>query len=173
LCFCGIFSFFLIRLAFNFNLDFFNHRLNNLLGNDRLADDNWLLHVEIGRLPNALGVFRRFHHNRLRNEWNSWIDDLRLENLGLGLDLADFDVELDFAVRWESDCVGHLQIRIVFNIDPFVVGVEVDDVEVADLGDGKLVDELAALDVQVLVRLDGRDSLEGSFVVDEEGQLDV
>jgi hypothetical protein len=27
--------------------------------------------------------------------------------------------------------------------------------------------------VQVLVRLDGRDSLEGSFVVDEEGQLDV
>jgi len=66
-----------------------------------------------------------------------------------------------------------LQIRIVFNIDPFVVGVEVDDVEVADLGDGKLVDELAALVVQVLVRLDGRDSLEGSFVVDEEGQLDV
>lgn len=66
-----------------------------------------------------------------------------------------------------------MQIRIVFNIDPFVVGVEVDDVEVADLGDGKLVDELAALDVQVLVRLDGRDSLEGSFVVDEEGQLDV
>ena len=66
-----------------------------------------------------------------------------------------------------------MQIRIVFNIDPFVVGVEVDDVEVADLGDGKLVDELAALVVQVLVRLDGRDSLEGSFVVDEEGQLDV
>lgn len=66
-----------------------------------------------------------------------------------------------------------MQIRIVFNLDPFVVGVEVDDVEVADLGDGKLVDELAALDVQVLVRLDGRDSLEGSFVVDEEGQLDV
>lgn len=66
-----------------------------------------------------------------------------------------------------------MQIRIVFNLDPFVVGVEVDDVEVADLGDGKLVDELAALVVQVLVRLDGRDSLEGSFVVDEEGQLDV
>jgi len=66
-----------------------------------------------------------------------------------------------------------LQIRIVFNLDPFVVGVEVDDGEVADLGDGKLVDELAALVVQVLVRLDGRDSLEGSFVVDEEGQLDV
>lgn len=66
-----------------------------------------------------------------------------------------------------------MQIRIVFNLDPFVVGVEVDDVEVADLGDGKLVDELAALVVQVLVRLDGRDSLEGSLVVDEEGQLDV
>ena len=66
-----------------------------------------------------------------------------------------------------------MQIRIVFNLDPFVVGVEVDDVEVADLGDGKLVDELAALVVQVLMRLDGRDSLEGSFVVDEEGQLDV
>lgn len=66
-----------------------------------------------------------------------------------------------------------MQIRIVFNLDPFVVGVEVDDGEVADLGDGKLVDELAALVVQVLVRLDGRDSLEGSFVVDEEGQLDV
>ena len=89
------------------------------------------------------------------------------------MDLADFDVELDFAVRLESDCVGHLQIRIVFNPDPFVVGVEIDDGEVADLGDGKLVDELAALVVQVLVRLDGRDSLEGSFVVDEEGQLDV
>lgn len=66
-----------------------------------------------------------------------------------------------------------MQIRIVFNLDPFVVGVEVDDGEVADLGDGKLVDELATLVVQVLVRLDGRDSLEGSFVVDEEGQLDV
>lgn len=66
-----------------------------------------------------------------------------------------------------------MQIRIVFNLDPLVVGVEVDDGEVADLGDGKLVDELAALVVQVLVRLDGRDSLEGSFVVDEEGQLDV
>ena len=66
-----------------------------------------------------------------------------------------------------------MEIRIVFNLDPFVVGVEVDDGEVADLGDGKLVDELAALVVQVLVRLDGRDSLEGSFVVDEEGQLDV
>lgn len=46
-----------------------------------------------------MGVFRSFHHNRLRNEWNSLIDDLRLENLGLGLDLADFDVELDFAVK--------------------------------------------------------------------------
>ena len=66
-----------------------------------------------------------------------------------------------------------MQIRIVFNLDPLVVGVEVDNGEVADLGDGKLVDELAALVVQVLVRLDGRDSLEGSFVVDEEGQLDV
>ena len=66
-----------------------------------------------------------------------------------------------------------MQIRIVFNLDPLVVGVKVDDGEVADLGDGKLVDELAALVVQVLVRLDGRDSLEGSFVVDEEGQLDV
>lgn len=99
MCFCGIFSFFLIRLAFNFNLDFFNHRLNNLLGNDRLAEDNWLLHNELRRLPNTLGVFRSFHHNRLRNEWNSLIDDLRLENLGLGLDLADFDVELDFAVK--------------------------------------------------------------------------
>lgn len=66
-----------------------------------------------------------------------------------------------------------MQIRIVFNLDPLVVGVEVDDGEVADLGDGKLVDELAALVVQVLVRLDGRDSLEGSVVVDEEGQLDV
>ena len=66
-----------------------------------------------------------------------------------------------------------MQIRIVFNLDPFVVGVEVDNGEVADLGDCKLVDELAALVVQVLVRLDGRDSLEGSFVVDEEGQLDV
>ena len=66
-----------------------------------------------------------------------------------------------------------MQIRIVFNLDPFVVGVEVDDGEVADLGDGKLVDELAALVVQVLMRLDGRDSLEGSLVVDEEGQLDV
>lgn len=66
-----------------------------------------------------------------------------------------------------------MQIRIVFNLDPLVVGVEVDDGEVADLGDGKLVDELAALVVQVLVRLDGRDSFEGSFVVDEEGQLDV
>ena len=66
-----------------------------------------------------------------------------------------------------------MQIRIVFNLDPLVVGVEVDDGEVADLGDGKLVDELATLVVQVLVRLDGRDSLEGSFVVDEEGQLDV
>ena len=66
-----------------------------------------------------------------------------------------------------------MEIRIVFNLDPFVVGVEVDDGEVADLGNGKLVDELAALVVQVLVRLDGRDSLEGSFVVDEEGQLDV
>ena len=66
-----------------------------------------------------------------------------------------------------------MQIRIVFNLDPLVVGVKVDNGEVADLGDGKLVDELAALVVQVLVRLDGRDSLEGSFVVDEEGQLDV
>lgn len=46
-----------------------------------------------------MGVFRSFHHNRLINEWISLIDDLRLENLGLGLDLADFDVELDFAVK--------------------------------------------------------------------------
>ena len=89
------------------------------------------------------------------------------------MDLSDFYVELDFAVRLESDCVGHLQIRIVFNPDPFVVGVEIDDGEVADLGDGRIVDELTAQVVQVLVRLDGRDSFEGSFVVDEKGQLDV
>ena len=89
------------------------------------------------------------------------------------MDLADFYVKLDFAIRLESDCVGHLQIRIVINPDPFVVGVEIDDGEVADLGDGRIVDELTAQVVQVLVRLDGRDSFEGSFVVDEEGQLDV
>jgi hypothetical protein len=66
-----------------------------------------------------------------------------------------------------------LQIRIVFDLDAFVVGVEIYNVEVADLGDGKFVDELAALVVEVLVCLDGRDSLEGGFVVDVEGQLDV
>jgi hypothetical protein len=153
-----------------FCLDFFNHRLNYLLCDNRLVDDNWLLH---NRLLDNFRFFGNLHGNRFRNKWKHWLDKLRLNNLGLGLDLTDFDVELEFAVGRESNCVGHLQIRIVFDFDAFVVGVEVNDGEVADLGNVELVDELATLVVEVLVRLDRRDSFEGRFVVDVEGQLDV
>ena len=86
---------------------------------------------------------------------------------------ADFDVELNFSVGRQSDSVGKLQIRIVFNLDSFVFRVKVNDVELADFGDSSLVDELAALIVKVLVSLDGWDSLEGGLVVDFEGQFDV
>ncbi len=64
LCFYGTFSFFLIRLALDFNFDFFNQRLSNLLVNDRLTEDNWLFHNELWRLLNNLGFFRCFHLDR-------------------------------------------------------------------------------------------------------------
>jgi len=100
LCFSGIFSFFLVGLALDFNLDFFNHWLDYLLGNNWLVDDNRLLQYDLWRLLNDLGLFRRFHQNRFRNDWSSGlrIDDLRLANFGLGFYLADFDVELEFAI---------------------------------------------------------------------------
>jgi len=70
---------------------------------------------------------------------------LRLLDCGLSQNRADFDVELDFAIGRKSNCVGHLQIRIIFNLDSFVVRVKVDNVELADLWNGTLVDELSAL----------------------------
>ena len=82
----------------DFNLNFFNHWLDNLLSKNWFVDDNRLLQNDLWRLLNDLGFFGRFHQNRFRNGWNSGMDDRRLGNFGLGLDLADFDVELEFAI---------------------------------------------------------------------------
>jgi hypothetical protein len=140
-----------------------------------LADDDWRLHFGLGlnknwRL-NEDSLNRFLHHNWMLD----WLrkNRIRFDNLGLGMNLSDFDVKLEFAVTGESNCIGHLQIRIIFEDEAFVVGVKVDDYELADFGDCKFVDELSALVVKIFVRLDSWDSFEGGVVVDSEGQLDI
>ena len=85
-------------MSLDFNLYFFNNRLSKLLYGDRLVDDNGLLHYNLRWLLNHYRFFRSFHHNWLRNEWKDRIGNFRLDSVGLGLNLTDFDVELEFAV---------------------------------------------------------------------------
>jgi len=104
----------------------------------------------------------------------NWLGNwFKFLNGRLSLNKSDFDVELNAASCGQGNSVGKLEVRVIFDLDSFVFGVEVDDVELADFGDSAFVDQLSALVVEVLEGLDCWDAFERSLVVDFEGQFDV
>lgn len=132
----------------------------NFLGEGHLLD--WLL--------NWLGLI-----NDGLNRFNVLFNRLALSgNLFSLLHISrQFNVELELFVGGEGDSVSHLEVRVVFDLDLFVVRVDVGKVYLDSLVNSSFVADISGLLLEVLVGLNVGDSLNDGVIVVVKRNLDL
>ena len=132
--------------------------LFNFLSEGHLLD--WLLdrHGLINDGLNRLGLF-----DLLGDSFN-WSS---------GLDIKQLDVEFDLLVGREGKGVSHLEIRVVFYSDLFVVGVKVVEVYLGGLVNTRFVADFLGLSVELGEGLDVGDAFDNGIVVVVKRNLDL
>ena len=94
-------------------------------------------------------------------------------NWSSGLDIKQLDVEFDLLVGREGEGVSHLEIRVVFYSDLFVVGVKVVEVYLGGLVNTGFVADFLGLSVELGEGLDVGDAFDNGIVVVVKRNLDL
>lgn len=84
---------------------------------------------------NYLSLRHNFNFLNLRTQWfqilfNDWLSYRLLSNniwfLRFFVSLQ-FNNKLNFTVWWECNCICHLKVWVIKNLDLFVIGIEIED----------------------------------------------
>lgn len=81
--------------------------------------------------------------------------------------------ELEFLVGGEGDGVGHLEVRVVFDFDLFVIRINVGEMYLDRLINSSFVADISGLLLEFFVGLNVGDSLNDGVIVEVKRNLDL